>query len=301
MNALQIVLYILTTYVLAGNVVNDSQVGYIDYLKNVLKAVENVENFRDQLKNLSFEDIREGKHNFSIDILPEDVQKSLDNAKKKEVERIRDLIKAQQELKSGHKIDTGTLQKLIRHLDGENPKKFTNSDISRLLYKAADEMRKADQEKHDRFKKHKMEQEIKRKDRLEKMDDFQRKMEEEKLKKIRSRHNKHGRMNHPGSKQQFEEVWNEQDDMRHEEFDPKVFFSMHDLNSDWHLDVKEVERIMAGEISKAYDRENPDDDNIDMEEELLRMREHFFNEVDTNGDMMVSLVFDALKILYNFC
>lgn len=34
-------------------------------------------------------------------------------------------------------------------------------------------------------------------------------------------------LHHPGSKQQLEEVWEKQDHMEQQPFDPKAFFMMH--------------------------------------------------------------------------
>lgn len=34
-------------------------------------------------------------------------------------------------------------------------------------------------------------------------------------------------LHHPGSKQQLEEVWEKQDHMEQQQFDPKAFFMMH--------------------------------------------------------------------------
>lgn len=36
-------------------------------------------------------------------------------------------------------------------------------------------------------------------------------------------------LHHPGSKQQLEEVWEKQDHMENQQFDPKAFFFMHGL------------------------------------------------------------------------
>ena len=38
-----------------------------------------------------------------------------------------------------------------------------------------------------------------------------------------------------------------------------------------------------------YDPKNPEDDLIERYEEMNRMREHVFKEVDTNGDKLISL------------
>lgn len=48
--------------------------------------------------------------------------------------------------------------------------------------------------------------------------EYQRQMEQRKH---------HPKVNHPGSKDQLEEVWEEQDQLKGEQFDPKTFFSMH--------------------------------------------------------------------------
>ena len=54
------------------------------------------------------------------------------------------------------------------------------------------------------------------------------------------KHKKHDTPHHPMTKDQLEEVWEEQDHMRAEDWDPKTFFAMHDLNGDGHWDEDEV-------------------------------------------------------------
>ena len=43
------------------------------------------------------------------------------------------------------------------------------------------------------------------------------------------------------------------------------------------------------QLDKVYDPKNPEDDLIERYEEMNRMREHVFKEVDTNGDKLISL------------
>ena len=38
---------------------------------------------------------------------------------------------------------------------------------------------------------------------------------------------KHEKLNHPGSKQQMEEVWEEEDGLEKEQFEPRTFFHLH--------------------------------------------------------------------------
>ncbi|GFR03682.1 nucleobindin-2 [Trichonephila clavata] len=99
----------------------------------------------------------------------------------------------------------------------------------------------------------------------------------------------HPKVHHPGSKPQLEQVWEDQDHMPREEFNPKTFFAMHDINGDGHLDVKEVEAILLPEVRKLYNPNNEEDDPVKMEEEFHRMREHIFNETDKNKDSLISL------------
>ncbi|KAK2157343.1 hypothetical protein LSH36_193g08033 [Paralvinella palmiformis] len=114
------------------------------------------------------------------------------------------------------------------------------------------------------------------------------------------------------SKDQLEEVWEESDGMEKDDFDPRTFFVLHDQNGDMMLDEAEVEALFQKEVrfgfegfcidsvpsglhfsllplDKVYDPNNPEDDLIERYEEMNRMREHVFNEVDKNGDKLISL------------
>jgi nucleobindin len=72
------------------------------------------------------------------------------------------------------------------------------------------------------------------------------------------------------------------------EFNPKIFFTMHDVNGDGFLDHQEVEALLSVEIRKMYDPNNPEDDPNEMEEEYHRMREHIYKEADSNRDGLIS-------------
>jgi len=107
---------------------------------------------------------------------------------------------------------------------------------------------------------------------------------EENIKK----HNNHSRVHHPGSKQQLEEVWQNGDHMPKEEFNPKTFFALHDVNGDGFLDSDELEALLTLEIKKMYDPNNPEDDPNEMEEEFHRMRAEILREADKNKDGFIS-------------
>merc|ERR1712227_1150948 len=87
---------------------------------------------------------------------------------------------------------------------------------------------------------------------------------------------------------QLEEVWEEQDHMDPQDFDPKTFFMMHDLDGNGQWDENEVRILFKKELDKAYDPNAPEDDMREREEEMERMREHVFKESDKNKDRMIS-------------
>ena len=107
---------------------------------------------------------------------------------------------------------------------------------------------------------------------------------------------------------QLEEVWEKQDHMRAEDWNPKTFFAMHDLNGDNFWDEDEIRVLFRKELDKGnlftlpndftnfiiiilslvYDPNEPEDDMKEREEEMERMREHVFKESDTNKDHLIS-------------
>jgi len=48
----------------------------------------------------------------------------------------------------------------------------------------------------------------------------------------------------------MEEVWEKVDNFEADQFSPKSFFKLHDINSDGFLDDAEVEAIMLKEVGK---------------------------------------------------
>ena len=61
---------------------------------------------------------------------------------------------------------------------------------------------------------------------------------------------RHPKVNHPGSVDQMEEVWEKVDRLEAEQFTPKSFFKLHDINSDGYIDEAELEAIMLKEVRR---------------------------------------------------
>ena len=61
-----------------------------------------------------------------------------------------------------------------------------------------------------------------------------------------------------------------------------------DLDGNGYWDQDEVKALFSKELDKAYDPNAPEDDMAERYEEMERMREHVFNETDTNRDYLIS-------------
>lgn len=107
----------------------------------------------------------------------------------------------------------------------------------------------------------------------------------------------------PGSREQLAKVWEEEDGLEKESFDPKTFFRLHDITGDGVLDVKELEAMFFREASKLHtirmrkqgkdaktrtgkDREQ---DKFVVREEMARMREHVMKNADEDGDGTINM------------
>lgn len=77
--------------------------------------------------------------------------------------------------------------------------------------------------------------------------------------------------------------------MEKDNFDPRTFFALHDLNGDGFWNDNEIEALFQIEIDKLYNNSNPDDDPRERIEEMYRMREHVIGQMDKNKDRLISL------------
>ena len=114
-----------------------------------------------------------------------------------------------------------------------------------------------------------MEKKYEYKHKLEEMDEDHMKEamkeHEEQMKKLKE----HPKLHHPGSKPQLEEVWEEQGHMNSEDFDPKTFFHLHDLDGNGYWDENEVKALFQKQLDKMYDPNAPEDDLNERYEEKM--------------------------------
>uniref|UniRef100_A0AAX7TR55 EF-hand domain-containing protein n=1 Tax=Astatotilapia calliptera TaxID=8154 RepID=A0AAX7TR55_ASTCA len=262
-----------------------------DYPIEVIDFLEKDQHFREKLHNTDMEDIKQGKLAKELDFVSHHVRTKLDELKRQEVNRLRTLIKAKQDLEGGNDIavDHQALLKQFEYLNHMNPHTFEVEDLDRLIRSATKDLENYDKERHEEFKRYEMMKEHDRQEHLKTLDDDERKKEEEHYEEMKKKHADHPKVNHPGSQNQLKEVWEEADGLDPEDFDPKTFFNLHDTNGDGFFDEQELEALFTKELEKIYDPTNEEDDMVEMEEERLRMREHVMNEVDSNKDRLVSL------------
>ncbi|XP_054631673.1 nucleobindin-2-like [Dunckerocampus dactyliophorus] len=269
----------------------DSGLHYDRYLREVIEYLEKDTHFREKLKNTNMDEIKQGKLSKELDFVHNSLRTKLDELKRKEMTRLRMLIKAKHDMAAGDgwKVDHQAVLKQFEHLNHDNPHSFEPEDLHRLIQAATKDLENFDRERHDEFKRYEMMKEHERRENLKLMTEEERKKEEQHFKDMKRKHADHVKVNHPGSEDQLKEVWQEADGLDPNDFNPKTFFKLHDSNGDGFFDENELEALFTKELEKVYNPNNEEDDMVEMEEERLRMREHVMNEVDTNKDRLVSL------------
>ncbi|XP_046918574.2 nucleobindin-2 isoform X2 [Dermatophagoides farinae] len=271
--------------------IDDLGLEYGRYLQEVVKALDDDPVFSKKLGNVTHEQIMNGHVARIIDQVAPDVRNRLDELKRIELDRLRKLAMKEHRLEEemaaaqkSHGDDDGN----AAHLDHSNPHTFEAEDLQKLILQATKDLDELDKKRRRDFKQYEMEKELHYRESLQNLTSEQKVEAEKKHEEIKKKHFEHPKVHHPGSKQQLEEVWKEQDHMPEQEFDPKIFFQMHDINGDGFLDQEEVESILTIEVKKLYNENDSTYDRNEMMEEYHRMREHIYREFDTNRDGLIS-------------
>uniref|UniRef100_A0A1L8EIZ5 Putative nucleobindin-2 n=2 Tax=Haematobia irritans TaxID=7368 RepID=A0A1L8EIZ5_HAEIR len=258
---------------------------YERYLKEVVEALESDPDFRKKLDKAPEADIRSGKIAQELDYVNHHVRTKLDEIKRRELERLRSL--ANKEFELSNDIDRDHL-KVSQHLDHGNQHTFEIEDLRKLIKKTSEDLAEADRKRRQEFKEYEMQKEFEKEMIKKELNEEQRKKFEEEQKQLEEKHKKHEKVHHPGNKAQLEEVWEEQDHMDKQDFDPHTFFMIHDVDGNGFWDETEVKALFIKELDKVYKSGLPEDDMRERAEEMERMREHVFQETDTNRDGLIS-------------
>ncbi|KAI5701872.1 hypothetical protein M8J76_004499 [Diaphorina citri] len=269
-----------------GNMAEELGIEYNRYLNEVVEALESDPEFRKKLENASEADIRSGKIAQELEYVNHQVRSKLDELKRTELDRLRELAKRQYELSEGKAVPDAP-----GHVDHNNPHSFEINDLHKLIVQVTNDLAEADRKRRELFKEYELQKRYERDQKLSLMTDQEKeeflKKEAEEIRKRKSNIDK-ADVHHPGSKKQLEEVWQEQDHMGNTEFNPKAFFAMHDLDGNHVWDEEEVKMLFLKELDKMYKEGMPQNDLMERAEEMERMREHVFKEADVNRDRLIS-------------
>ena len=160
---------------------------------------------------------------------------------------------------------------LPQHLDHRNSETFGQLDLERLIQHASKDLDELDRKREQQFKEYEMRKEYQRRTKLAVSyflfgiihillwSSFLKKLNIDERKRLEKLHQEtlekkkhHKRVNHPGSVDQMEEVWEKVDNLEADQFSSKSFFKLHDINSDGFLDEGELEAIMLKEVWKRF-------------------------------------------------
>ena len=267
----------------------DTGLFYDEYLQEVLKALESDPEFREKMNGVNFDEVKVGTWSKELNTVAKHVRDKLDDLKRKEIERIRKLLKAKVQMGEGKKVNHKALiDQMAGHLDHFNSETFQPKDLERLITQATNDLKEYDFERHEEFKRHEMQKALEDELKMKEMSELEkRQFKEDERAKRRAHKKMTGEIPHPFSQKFLLDIWNTFDHLKGEDFQPKTFFLLHDVNGDKFLDPYELEAIFQYELDKIYDPEK--DDMREMEEERANMREHVMKEVDLDNDGAVSL------------
>ncbi|KAL1517610.1 hypothetical protein ABEB36_001351 [Hypothenemus hampei] len=254
---------------------------YHRYLKEVVNALESDSDFRQKLEKADENDIKSGRIAEELQFVSHHVRSRLDEIKRLELQRLRELTEKKMQLeRESNRIDEDPTH---HHLDQHNPHTFEIEDLKKLIAKTTQDLAEADKKRKEEFKHYEMEKEYQKQEKLNHTNGSEREKLEKEYQEMEEKHKKHEKLHEPGHKAQLEEVWEEQDQMQ-QDFDPKTFFMLHDIDSNGLWDQEEVKALFIKELDKMYQQGAPEDDMRERVEEMERMRESMFNEMDTNRD-----------------
>ncbi|KAB0792175.1 hypothetical protein PPYR_14134 [Photinus pyralis] len=255
---------------------------YQHYLQEVVNALEKDPEFKKKLDSADQEDIKSGKIATELHFVSHHVRTQLDELKRKELDRLRTLNRQQHELTENDVGDDPS----HGHLDRSNPHTFEVADLKKLIAKTMETLEEHDRKRRAEFKEYELQKEYEKFEKLNHTNGAEHEKLEKEYKEQEEKLKKHEPLHEPGHKAHIEEVWEEQDHMQ-QDFDPKTFFMMHDLDGNGAWDQNEVKALFVKELNKMYKNEVEGYDMVERAEEMERMRETVFKQMDTNRDGVI--------------
>lgn len=230
---------------------------YHRYLKEVVGALESDPEFRQKLEKAEADDIKSGKIADELEFVSHHVRTRLDEIKRIELERLKELMEKKRKLEDpSNSIDEDPTH---HHVDHNNPHTFEIEDLKRLIKKTTEDLAEVDRKRKEQFKQYELEKEYQKQEKLNHTTGEEHEKLEKQYHEMEEKHKKHERLHEPGHKAQLEEVWEEQDQMQ-QDFDPKAFFMLHDIDGNGLWDQNEVKALFVKELDKMYQQGAPEDD-----------------------------------------
>ncbi|RWS08985.1 nucleobindin-2-like isoform X1, partial [Dinothrombium tinctorium] len=302
-----------------ANSIEELGLEYHRYLQQVVEHLENDTHFREVLQNASETDVKSGKIAAELEKVDPGLRTKLDEFKRMEIERLNLLVEQEQRLKgssitrkwrTAHDPDFEKRLNRYEIIIQRNP--CSHLVIQRKVafdffyqFQTTKDIEKLEQMKRAEFKRYEMEKELYFEESLKNMTEEERKEAIKKRNEVVEEQKHHPRIHHPGSKQQLEEVWKDEDKLPVEEFDPKTFFRLHDLDGNGMWDEMEIEAVLKHELDKIYEKrkaeivsksnlsdkekeEHLKYDENEKEEDMDRMMAEVMKAGDRNEDRHIS-------------
>jgi len=248
------------------------------YLKEIFEELKADPRFKNRLVAMAPDALKTGNIAEDLDFVSQSMRNRLSDIKRREYKRLKQLWK---------QLNGEGAPKRPDHMD-MTEREFTKDDLRKLILKSVGNLQAVDDARRAKFRMYEMQKESDYRKKLVEMSAEEKsKAEAEHAAKL-AKHKQHPKLHQPGHKAQLKEVWEEEDHMRGEVFEPKAFFALHDINGDGAWDAEEVEALFEHELKKMYDKEATEDDMLEKEEDMERMREQLEDEMDLNRDMLVS-------------
>jgi len=167
----------------------DTGLFYDEYLQKVIKVLEEDPDFREKMADVNFEQVKVATFSKELNNVAKHVRDKLDDIKRKEIDRIRKLLKAKTQMAEGKKINHKQLiNDMAGHLDHFNADSFQARDLERLIDQATKDLKEYDVERHEKFKEYEMQKALEEEMKMAKMNELEKKAYEDEQTKQKKAH-----------------------------------------------------------------------------------------------------------------
>lgn len=135
---------------------------YHRYLREVVTTLESDPDFKKKLEKASEEDIKSGKIAHELEFVNHHIRSRLDEIKRMELARLRELTEKKKDILENNNIDDPT----HHHLDHVNPHTFEIEDLKKLIAKTTEDLAEADRKRREEFKQYELQKEFERQEKL---------------------------------------------------------------------------------------------------------------------------------------